>query len=411
MHAEPPHRADIADHDLLDDVACAAAWWAQQRVWRVTSSHTGGGVIAALEEAVASRVASGAHALALPSATIALAIALEAVGVEPGSAIGVPALDWSAAAGLTRALSIAAVPLPVSPDTGLLDTGWLAHVPALTEGLAAVVAVHLHGLTCDVPVLRNACPGLPIVEDAAQAWAACYPDGEPVGSAADACAFSFGAAKAPSAGELGCLVTRTPRLHQAAVALTQHPTRQLLAGIAAPRYDRPMARVAPAAALLGAYVINRHAEQVPALRRAGAAIATRLRDAGLAVMTDPAIHAPGVIAVQAAPDKVMFRLRGIVPGPDIAVASVDRAELRVHARAEGQTRGDFSGAVTVVTLADHSRPCLGVLSPASGYGLLKGGGATAAETGSQLVRAASPRDQGQPGHALRRLQKPTIQNS
>src|SRR6516165_8160320 len=147
MHAEPPHRADIADHDLLDDVACAAAWWAQQRVWRVTSSHTGGGVITALEEAVASRVASGAHALALPSATIALAIALEAVGVEPGSAIGVPALDWSAAAGLTRALSIAAVPLPVSPDTGLLDTGWLAHVPALTEGLAAVVAVHLHGLT------------------------------------------------------------------------------------------------------------------------------------------------------------------------------------------------------------------------------------------------------------------------
>jgi DegT/DnrJ/EryC1/StrS aminotransferase family len=364
MHAEP-HCADITDHDLLDDLTCAAAWWAQQRAWRVTSSHTGGGVIASLEEAVASRVAPDAYGLALPNATVALAVALEAIGVAPGSEVGVPALDWSAAAGLTSALGIHAVPLPVSPGTGLLDIARLACAPAITRRLAAVVAVHMHGLTCDVPRLRRVSPGLPIVEDAAQAWAACYPGGEPVGSAADACAFSFGAAKSPSAGELGCLVSRTPRLHQIAVALTQHPTRQLLAGITTPRYDRPMARVAPAVALLGAYVINRHAAQVSGLRRAGAVVAARLRDAGLPVMTDPAIHSPGVIAVHAAREKVIAGLCSVVPGPGIVVASVDRAQVRAHTGADGQSRRDLPVIITVITLADHTRPAY--VGPSGGH--------------------------------------------
>ena len=101
---------------------------------------------------------------------------------------------------MVRALGARTVPLPVNPDTSLLDAGRVARQSEVTGGLAAAVAVHLHGLSCDVPALRRACPGLPLVEDAAQAWAAHYPDGRPVGSAADACAFSFGAAKSPNAG-------------------------------------------------------------------------------------------------------------------------------------------------------------------------------------------------------------------
>jgi hypothetical protein len=353
MRAEPPHRADVADRNLLDDIAAAAAWWAAQRTWRVSSSHTGGGVIAALEDAVASKVGGGSHALALPSATVALATALQVVGAKPRSTVGVPSLDWGATDAVARSLGITTVPLPVSDKTGLLDTDQLHRVPALTQGLAAVVAVHLHGLTCDVPGLRRSHPELPVIEDAAQAWAAHYPNGEPVGSAADACAFSFGAAKLPSAGELGCLVTGTSRLHQAAVALTQHPTRQLLAGIVSPLSGQPMARVAPAAALLGAYVIKQHSAQVNGLRTAGAVVAAALRDADLHVMTDPALHAPGVIAVQAAPESVMRVLRSREFKPGIVIASVDRADVRIHPWAEyQQSLGEFAAAITVVTLAN-----------------------------------------------------------
>ena len=328
--ADLPHRADVADRELIEMLSAATAWWATQRTWQVSSSHTGGGVIAAFESAVAGRVGPDARALALPSATAALATGLEILGVGPGDLVGVPAVDWTATCAVVRALGARTVPLPVNPDTSLLDAGRVARQSEVTGGLAAAVAVDLHGLSCDVPALRRACPGLPLVEDAAQAWAAHYPDGRPVGSAADACAFSFGAAKSPNAGELGCLVTPTRILHRAAVAHTQHPTRQLLTGIACPRRDQVMTRVAPAAALLGAYVLNEHARVIPALRRAGRLAAKTLRDAGLQVLTDPARHAPGVVAVRAAPERVRPVLAGISFPGGVTVTTMDRADVQVH---------------------------------------------------------------------------------
>lgn len=361
------HRADLADRQLLDDLAAACAWWARQRAWRVSSSHTGGGVIAALEHAVTREIGPSSHALALPSGTAALATALHALHLTPGSAIGVPALDWTATAAVAKTLGLHTVPLPVNPKTGLLDVELLHREPHLLDGLSAVVAVHLHGLTCDVPTLCQARPDLPIVEDAAQAWAARYPSGAPIGSAADACVFSFGATKNPSAGELGCLVHPTSAAqHRAAVLLTQHPTRQLLAGITNPRDDQPMARVAPAAALLGAYALHRHHARIPALKQAATTAAMYLRDAGLAVPTAPDLNAPGVIAVQAAPDVTWAALTRFILNPGITVASLDRADLRVHPDAKHQDLLHvIAAAFTVITLtaqddaherADEARP-------------------------------------------------------
>ena len=85
MRTNAAHHAGVVDRDLLADLSRAIAWWATQRTWRVTSSHTGGGVIAAFEDAVARTVARNAHTLAMPSATTALAAALRALSVAPGS--------------------------------------------------------------------------------------------------------------------------------------------------------------------------------------------------------------------------------------------------------------------------------------------------------------------------------------
>jgi len=351
MLADQAHLAAVADRDFIEDLSAALNWWAAQHTWRVSSSHTGGGVIAAFESAVASHIGPGAHALALPSATAALRTALEIAGVGRGDKVGVPALDWTAASAAVRALGARAVPLPADPDTGLLDVAQSIREDS-TRDLAAVILVHLHGLTGDAPALRRARPQLFIVEDAAQAWGARYPDGRPVGSAADACAFSFGAAKSPSAGELGCLVTGSAARYRHAVARTQHPTRQLLAGIGSPCDDRLMTRAAPAAALLGAFAIQRHAALTPALRRAAQQMVVSLREAGLTVLTDPTRHAPGVVAVRASPAEVrplLFSER--LPG-GLAIDSVDKADVRLYPGCEDKAaRAIQEEGITVVTIA------------------------------------------------------------
>jgi len=308
-------------------------------------------VIAAFENAVAEAVCRDTRALALPSATTALITAMRALGIGPGSTIGVPSLDWTATAAAARAVGASTSPLPVTRDTGLLDTAYLGRCAASTEGLAAVVAVHLHGLTCDIPALRRANPKLTVLEDAAQAWGARYPNGEQVVSVGHACAFSFGVTKSPSAGELGCLVTRTEQVHKEAVALTQHPTRQLLSGIGNPRRDQPMARVAPVVALLGAHAIHRHAAQSASLRRAGMDIAGRLYDLGISVLTDPALHAPGILAVRADPEITRQALTWIPLGESTVIASVDPADLQVHPdAASDRFLHDLARAITVITI-------------------------------------------------------------
>ena len=349
-----PHRAATADRDLLAQVSAAVGWWAGQRTWQVSSSHTGGGVIAALESAVAAAVAPGARALALPSGTAALLAALVAAGVGPGDRVGVPAADWTASGAVLRLLGATAVPLAVSPRTGLLEVNRIA-----AAGLTALVAVHLHGLTCDVPALVRAFPGVPVVEDAARAWAARYPDGRPVGSCADVCAFSFGSAKLPGAGELGCLVTRDEDRYRAAVRRTQHPTRQLLAGVPEPSRDQVMTRVAPVAALLGAYLLHEHAEAVPALRAAAARAAAALRAAGLTVLTDPDLHAPGTVAVVASRNET----RAALAGADVAVTALDGADVTVHPDYPRRlARALRLGELTVVTCAPD---CRGAAAPPS----------------------------------------------
>ena len=118
-----------------------------------------------------------------------------------------------------------------------------------------------------------------------------------------------------------------------------------------------MARAAPAAALLGAYAIYRHATQESALRHAATRIASVLRHAGLQVLTDPALHAPGIVAVRAAPHQTRPPLRGITLGGNITITSIDRADLYVHPDAHdtGQLR-ELAATTTVITTAAPPGP-------------------------------------------------------
>jgi hypothetical protein len=104
-------------------------------------------------------------------------------------------------------------------------------------------------------------------------------------------------------------------------------------------------------ALLGAYTVQRHRSQVPALRQASTLLVAALREAGLAVLTDPALHAPGVVATSAPPGKVRAVLRGMTLGRAVSIASVDRSDLYVHPDVQDdQALHQLAAAITTVTI-------------------------------------------------------------
>ncbi len=213
-----------------------------------TSSILGNGAIEVLEARVPKRLGV-AHGLAVPSGTLALRTALLAVGVGHDDDVIVPAYDWIASSAAVR--SVGAVPVAVDvtlPDC-FLDPEAVAR--AIDTRTRAVVAAHLFGVPGDVPAIREICDqlGIPVIEDVAQAFGAQL-DGQPVGSLAAAAAVSFGPGKVLDGGGGGMLVTNREDIWRRAVELSQHPTRQLLAGIPEPNLAVLEARIYPVAALV-----------------------------------------------------------------------------------------------------------------------------------------------------------------
>src|SRR6185437_4577342 len=109
------------------------------------------------------------HAIAVTNGTVALHLALHAMGVGPGDEVIVPDLTFAATA--HTVLQTGAVPVlaDVSPETWCLDPSAVER--ALTTRTKAIVPVHLFGHPADVPALSRlaASRGVRVLEDAAEA--------------------------------------------------------------------------------------------------------------------------------------------------------------------------------------------------------------------------------------------------
>ena len=176
-----------------------------------TSVGTGHAIVCGLEQQWA-RFTGAAHCVAVSSGTAALELSLAAAGVEPGAEVLVPALSFMASAVAPVHRLVVPVFVDIDPVTYTIDPA--AAAAAVTPRTQAIVAVHLHGLPCDMAVLRDLAgrQGLLLVEDAAQAHGARYL-GRRAGALADVAAFSLNASKnLPTCGEGGLVTTDDPEL-------------------------------------------------------------------------------------------------------------------------------------------------------------------------------------------------------
>ena len=146
------------------------------------------------------------HCLATATGTAALHCCAVALGLEPGDEVIVPAFSFVASAFGFAHHGAAPVFCDVDPDTYTLDPNRIAEL--VNDRTRAIVAVHIHGLPCDMAEIAAVAKrfGLAVVEDAAQAHGARY-RGREVGSVGDAAAFSLNATKNLCGGEGGLFVT------------------------------------------------------------------------------------------------------------------------------------------------------------------------------------------------------------
>jgi dTDP-4-amino-4,6-dideoxygalactose transaminase len=119
-------------------------------------------------------------------------------------------------------LRVGAVPVlvDVDPNHWTLDPGRAA--AAVTPRTRAIIPVHLYGHPADVKAIVGAAPGIPIVEDAAQAHGARY-HGRRVGSDAAAATYSFFPAKNLGAyADAGAVTTSDEQLATRLRSLRDH---------------------------------------------------------------------------------------------------------------------------------------------------------------------------------------------
>lgn len=150
------------------------------------------------------------HGIACANGTVALAAALAALDLPPGSEVVVPSYTFFATAAAPALLGFVPVFCDVTADGYLMDPAALEAV--ITPSTTAVIPVHLAGALCDMEAIIAIARrhGLAVIEDAAQASGGSYRGrGIPT---ADLATFSFQSSKNLAAGEGGAILTNDDRL-------------------------------------------------------------------------------------------------------------------------------------------------------------------------------------------------------
>ncbi len=146
------------------------------------------------------------YALSCCNGTVALHLALLALGVGPGDEVIVPTLTFVATANAVTYCGAWPVFVDSEPETWNIDPALIEE--KITSRTKGIIVVHLYGHPVDMdPVVAIARKhGLFVIEDAAEAHGAQY-KGRRVGSFGEIATFSFYGNKILTSGEGGMVVT------------------------------------------------------------------------------------------------------------------------------------------------------------------------------------------------------------
>lgn len=211
----PFFRPDIGQDEIAEVVAVLQSGWL-----------TTGPRVKQFERQFAAAVRAP-HALAVNSATAALHVAIEALGIQPGQGVLVPTMTFAATAEVLHYMGAIPVLVDCDPVTLNMDLAKAEEAleqrpgPASTSGrptpprIVGIVPVHVGGLMMDVGAVSALARrhDLWVVEDAAHAFPAAWrPDAAAPwqfcgGGTANVTAFSFYANKTITTGEGGMATT------------------------------------------------------------------------------------------------------------------------------------------------------------------------------------------------------------
>jgi len=150
------------------------------------------------------------YAVAVANGTVALELALHALGIGPGDEVVVTSRSFVASA--SCCLICGAVPVFADVDPVSQNVTAESIQAVLTPRTKAIIPVHLAGWPCEMDSILELARrrGLKVIEDCAQAHGATY-RGRPAGSFGDAAAFSFCQDKILTTGGEGGMLTTNGR--------------------------------------------------------------------------------------------------------------------------------------------------------------------------------------------------------
>ena len=166
--------------------------------------------------------AGTAYAIALANGTLALEVALKALGIGPGDEVVVTPRSFIAS--VSSIVASGAIPIFADVDRNTQNITAETIAKVLTSRTKAVICVHLAGMPCDMdPIMDLAAEyGVFVIEDCAQAHGAKY-KGRSVGSIGHIGTWSFCQDKImTTGGEGGMVTTDDPELWSSMWAYKDH---------------------------------------------------------------------------------------------------------------------------------------------------------------------------------------------
>jgi perosamine synthetase len=155
------------------------------------------------------------HATSVCNGTVALHLAMLALGIGPEDEVIVPTLTYIAS--VNSIVYTGAIPVFVDSleETWQMDPADV--IQKITPKTKAVLAVHLYGHACDMEALAKICKerDLFLIEDCAEAIGTKF-KGKHVGTFGDISTFSFFGNKTMTTGEGGMVVTNDQTLYDRA---------------------------------------------------------------------------------------------------------------------------------------------------------------------------------------------------